>query len=90
MDFKNKKEKILKDFITDMSEVRYWENISKKIEKFSKDSVKSFSLSFEHDLKSKFAKDDELKIEALADVYGYKIINEDINALNTIYYFERK
>lgn len=90
MDFKNKKEKILKDFITDMSEVRYWENVCKKIDAFSKDNVKSFSLSFEHDLKNKFVKDDELKIEAFADMYGYKIINEDIKALNTIYYFERK
>ena len=47
-------------------------------------------MEFPHDVFSNNVKDDELKIEAIANYYGYKIVDESLLTNKTIYEFKKE
>lgn len=77
-------------YINKLKEIRYWEKVESKIKKFKEKGKEEFIMEFPHDVFSNNVKDDELKIEAIANYYGYKIVDESLLTNKTIYEFKKE
>lgn len=64
-----------------LKEYRFWNKIEKN---FIRKKGKTFTLSFPHP-----DYDDEFRIEAIAHSYGYKIVDEKLEADRSVYTFEK-
>ena len=63
--------------------INHWEKIDKKIKKQKQKGVTSFEMTLPH---NSLGFDDEFKITAYAEKYGYEIEDENIGVLESTYY----
>lgn len=84
--FEELKAQIKQEYKTKMESVNHWEKVCKEFQKHQRRNVDAFSLSFPHtrDL------DNEAKIEAYANEYGFTIAGEELGLLTSVYSFKRK
>ena len=77
---------------TDRTEqfVEYWSKIEGLFFKRSNKKVPLFRMKFKHIKKGDVIYDDEFRIGAIADYYGYDIINEELKPTNSVYTFKRR
>lgn len=90
IDIDEEKRIIKKQFKNELKELAYWRKIRKRFKTRAKMKIETFELQFKHDIKSDIVYDDELKIEAFADEFGYEIVNEEIKFDRSIYVFKKK
>lgn len=87
--FKVAKIRAKKEYEEKMEEIIYWQKVNKAFRLHKKKNDEFFKMSFPHDIFSNFVKDDEIKIEAFANEYGYELSDETLLGGRTIYYFEK-
>lgn len=75
------KRRAKEDYKDSLRYIYVWDEVEKK---FSKQHKNEFQLSFKH---PEF--DNELKIEAIAGAYGFKIIDEVLGLNYSTYYFKK-
>lgn len=76
-------------YLIETREVLYWESIHKKFKKKQKKNIKNFAMTFKHKgIMSPICYDDELKIESIAQKYGFKLLDEKLTIKNSTYKFE--
>ena len=88
MFYEQKLKKLKEKHKKEIEELEYWYKIEKDFEKRKKRGEEKFALNFEHQSKLGFCCDNESRIEAIAKLYGYKIVDEKITSLNSKYVFE--
>lgn len=64
-----------------VKEIKYWDNVERL---FAKSKKEKFTQEFKHPIY-----DNESIIEGLAEIYGYKIVNEVLCSDKSIYTFEK-
>ncbi len=70
--------------------VKYWSKIERKFRRMQMTFSPMFVMSFKHDIHGDLIYDDEFRIRAIADYYGYNITGEDLKANASVYTFEKK
>ncbi len=74
----------------ELKELLYYERVDKKIEKKQKNQIEAFSITFSHNFFSKdFSRDNESRIEAIAKLHGYEIVDEKLSSSQSTYWFKR-
>lgn len=84
--FDNEIKRKKKEFEEEISAIRYWKSIAKLMSNHQKSKTKEFTLSFPH----QSYKDDESKIVAYADSFGYVITDEKLTGTTSTYTFSQK
>jgi hypothetical protein len=79
--------KLKRKYRSNISEINYWLRIEKKFARKQRRKVEKFQMTFPHDIFSSFAKDDEIRIEAIASQYGYHIADERLSSHQSVYWF---
>jgi hypothetical protein len=75
------------NFSKDTNYILYWNKFESKCKRCKFTGKKIFKYTFIHRLDSDF--DDELKVEAIAKLYGYEIIDEELSSRYSKYTFIR-
>ena len=68
----------------ELKQIRFWDKVEKSFRKQS-GKHRCFSMSFRH---PDF--DNEMKIEGIARLYGFRIVGEQLYPQSSVYYFERE
>lgn len=86
---KRKIQRLTKDYINDIREIIYYNKLDRKFKRKYK-KVNTFCMKFQHDIFAGFCKDNESKIEAIANANGFDIVDEKIFSTCSTYCFKKR
>lgn len=79
---------IRKEYLIKRNELLYWEKIEKQFKKYKAKNKEAFVMEFSHNIFADFCADNESKIDSIAKLYGYEIVDERLMSTKSIYTFK--
>jgi hypothetical protein len=85
--YRNQLKRTFTKFVKDVIYILYWSNFETKCKRCMNMKKKFFKYTFIHSIYNNY--DDEFKIEAIANIYGFSILYEELTSRKSKYIFQR-
>ena len=85
--YRNQLKRSFIKFIKEIIYILYWNKFEAKCKRCMNVKKMYFKYTFIHSIYTNY--DDEFKIEAIADLYGFSIIDEELTSSKSKYTFQR-